>query len=158
MMACGGEWVVSDFSYQLMALFQQSPSHAYSATGCEVGTEAATLVTKSTRPVAAPPPRSIALAGTLSDAGLATITLAEPNGNPPWRARSAGGFTLEVLDAGGGVLHREPLVVSHAGHDHGLGHRPALWSTRVPYRTGAETVVLRGAAGAVLAEMALSHD
>ncbi len=160
MMACGVEWVVSDFSYQLMALFQQSPSHAYSATGCEVGTEAATLVTKSTRPVTTAPPRSIALAGTLSDAGLATITLAEPNGNPPWRAPTAGRLTLEVLDAGGGVLYREPLVVSHAGHDHGhgLGHRPVLWSTRVPYQIGAETVVLRGAAGDVLAEMAVSHD
>ncbi len=160
MMACNAERVVSDFSYQLMALFQQSPSHAYSATGCEVGTEAATLVTKSTRPVATAPPRSIALAGTVSDAGLATITLAEPNANAPWRAPSAGGFTLEVLDAGGGVLYREPLVVSHAGHDHGhgVGDRTALWSTRVPYQSGAETVVLRGAAGDVLAEMALNRD
>ncbi len=159
MMACGVEWVVSDFSYQLMALFRQS-SKAHSATGCEDDTETARLVAKSTRPVAAPPPRSIALAGTLSDEGLATITLAEPNGNAPWRARSAGGFTLEVLDAGGSVLHREPLVVSHAGHDHGhgLGYRTALWSTRVPYQIGAETVVLRGAAGDVLAETRISPD
>ncbi len=156
MMACNAEWVVSDFSYQLMALFRQS-SQAHSATGCEDDTETGRLVTKSTRQ-APPPPRSLALAGTLSDAGLATITLAEPNDNAPWRAPSAGGFTLEVLDGGGGVLHREPLIVSHAGHDHGLGQRPELWSTRVPYQIGAETVVLRGAAGDVLAEMALSRD
>ncbi len=159
MMACGVEWVVSDFSYQLMALYRQSPE-AERATGCDVGTETARLVTKSTRAVAAPPPRSIALAGTLSDEGLATITLAELNTNAPWRTPRAGRLTLEVLDAGGSVLHREPLTVSHAGHDHGrgVGDRTALWSTRVPYRTGAETVVLRGAAGDVLAEMALNRD
>ncbi len=159
MMACGGNWVVSDFSYQLMALFQQSPSKAYDADICYDSKDATASVTKAMQREAVPR-RSLALAGTLTDEGLATITLAEPNDNAPWRAPSAGGFTLEVLDAGGGVLHREPLVVAHAGHDHGhgLGQRTALWSTRVPYQPGAETVVLRGAAGDVLAEMALNRD
>lgn len=73
--------------------------------------------------------------------------MVEPTGNVPWATPAAGAFTRELLDAGGYVLHREPVPVLHAGH----GRGEALWNARVPWFDAAATVVLRGPAGDIRA-------
>ena len=150
MTACGGRWVVSDFSYQLMALHQQS-SEAFSAKACDGpaaadGKSGVSPLTQKSAP-AGTGPQSIAITGTISADGIASISMAEPTGNLPWAPIVTGEYTLEVLDAGGSVLHRERVSVAHAGH----GHDGALWSARVPYFEDAATAVLRGSEGDVRA-------
>ena len=160
MTACGGQWIVSDFAYQLMALHQQS-SEAVSASACEApgavrgaGDKAGVSVAVAKSAPAGTAPRSIAIAGRLSDDGIASITMVESTGNPPWPAPAAGAFTLELLDGGGTVLHREPVLVAHAGH----GHGEALWSARVPYFQDGATALLRGSSMDVLASFDLRAD
>ena len=160
MMACSGEWVVSDFAYQLMTLYRQwsetttvceAPSAA-SAVGGKVAMS--TPVPKSS-PVD-PAPRSVAIAGQMSADGIASISMVTPTGNPAWAVSDKGAFTLEVIDAGGTVLHREPVPVAHDSHGH--GHGESFWSARVPYFENAETVILRGPAGEVRLQAEIEPD
>ena len=157
MAACGGEWIVSDFAYQLMMLHQQS-SEAFSAKACEataaaygVGeTSGVPLVAKKSAPAKAGP-QSIAITGVISPDGATSISMAQPTNNPPWATQTDGEYTLQLLDAGGSVLHQQPIRASTISH----GHGEALWSARVPFFEHSTTVVLRGPAGSVQIEAAI---
>ena len=151
MMACGGEWVVSDFGCQLMTLYRQGSEttavcKAPSATGAVDGKVAMSTPVPKSSPVDSAP-RSVAIAGQVSADGIALISMVTPTGNPAWAVSDKGAFTLEVVDAGGTVLHREPVPVAHDDHDH--GHGESFWSARVPYFEDAATLILRGPAGDV---------
>ena len=128
-----GEWVASDFSHQLMALRLQSwntlPDEAPSTQGRKLPSAlAAHSATDGQLP------RSIAIAGSISPGGHATISLSVTTNNPPWTPLAEGEHTIIVYDSSGGPLHSEP-VQAEAGHgDH------AFWGARVPYFENAATV------------------
>ena len=146
-MSYGGQWYVSDFSYQLMTLRRQSSSAKRTcASPPRAGQKSpADFLTDKSSPVVPDAPPSIALAGSLSPDGLASVSIARPTDNPAWAPRSAGNLTLEVIDAGDSVLHREPVRTTELHH----GEGEALWSARVPYFENAVTMILRGSQGDV---------
>ena len=155
-MSCGGEWYVSDFSYQLMTLQRQSSSAVRTcASPPRSGQKSpAEFLTGKSSPVATEAPASVALAGSVSPDGIASISMAEPTANPAWTPRSAGNLTLEVIDSGGSVLHREPIAAAEPRH----GGGEALWSARVPYFEDASAALLRGSSMEVLTEFDLRAD
>ena len=155
-MACTGEWYVSDFSYQLMTLQRQSSSAVRTcASPPRSGQKSpAEFLTGKSSPVATEAPASVALAGSVSPDGIASISMAEPTANPAWTPRSAGNLTLEVIDSGGSVLHREPIAAAEPRH----GGGEALWSARVPYFEDASAALLRGSSMEVLTEFDLRAD
>ena len=155
-MACDGRWFVSDFSYQLMTLQRQSSSAVRTcASPPRSGQKSpAVFLTGKSSPVATEAPASIALAGSVSPDGIASISMAEPTANPAWTPRSAGNLTLEVIDSGGSVLHREPIAAAEPRH----GGGEALWSARVPYFEDASAALLRGSSMEVLTEFDLRAD
>ena len=145
---------VSDFSYQIMVMFRQ---HDWASQTCDnprPGGDPNARAKPGTTPLTVKsdavdsPPRSIAITGVISPDGIASISMVQPTGNPPWTPRPTGEYTLEILDAGGSVLHRQPIRADRIDH----GHGEALWSARVPWFEDAATVILRGAAGEVRLE------
>ena len=156
MSKCGFLGAVSDFSYQLMALYRQSPQASGTCENPRDGRGAAT--TKSHVPVlgaksaaVSGSPASLAVTGAVSADGIASISMAQPTDNAPWAVPGEGEFTLELLDAGGTVLYSQPVRAADVDH----GHGEALWSARVPYLDDTATVVLRGPEGDVRATAAL---
>ena len=156
---CGLYGGVSDFSYQLMALYRQSPQASGTCENPRDGRGAAT--TKRHVPVlgaksaaVSGSPASLAVTGAVSADGIASISMAQPTDKAPWAVPGEGEFTLEILDAGGSVLHSQFVHASRVDH----GHGEASWSARVPYFEGAATVVLRGSAGGVQAEATIEAD
>ena len=152
-----GPRATSDFSYQMMVMYRQ---HDYASRTCEAPRPggdpnarskpgADPLVTKSAAVDGVP--KSIAIAGAISADGIASISMVQPTGNPPWAPRPDGEYTLELLDAGGTVLHRQPIRANRIDH----GHGEALWGARVPYVDGAATLLVRGQSGDVRATATL---
>ena len=159
MSMCGLYGGVSDFSYQLMALYRQSPQASGTCENPRDRRGAAT--TKSHVPVlgaksaaVSGSPASLAVTGAVSADGIASISMAQPTDNAPWAVPGEGEFTLELLDAGGTVLHSQPVRAADVDH----GHGEAFWSARVPYFESAASVVLRGSAGGVQAEAVIEAD
>ena len=159
MSMCGFLGAVSDFSYQLMALYRQSPQASGTCENPRDGRGAAT--TKSHVPVlgaksaaVSGSPASLAVTGAVSADGIASISMAQPTDKAPWAVPGEGEFTLEILDAGGSVLHSQFVHASRVDH----GHGEASWSARVPYFEGTASVVLRGSAGGVQAEATIEAD
>ena len=153
MSKCGLHGGVSDFSYQLMALYRQSPQASGTCANPRDGRDAAT--TKGHVPVlgaksaaVSGSPASLAVTGAVSADGIASISMAQPTDNAPWAVPGEGEFTLEILDAGGSVLHSQ-FVHAASRVDH--GHGEASWSARVPYFEDANTVILRDGAPQVRA-------
>ena len=159
MSMCGFLGAVSDFSYQLMALYRQSPQASGTCANPRDGRDAATtkgpvpVVTTKSAAVSGSP-ASLAVTGAVSADGIASISMAQPTDKAPWAVPGEGEFTLEILDAGGSVLHRQLVHASRVDH----GHGEAFWSARVPYFEGAATVILRGSAGGVQAEAVIEAD
>ena len=155
-MACDGRWSVSDFSYQMMTLERQSSNAKRTCASPPRSSQKspAVFLTPKSAPLAADVPTSIALAGSISPDGLASISMARPTANPAWAPRSAGNLTLEVIDSGGSVLHREPVAAAESHH----GRGEALWSARVPYFEDASAALLRGSSMEVLTEFDLRAD
>ena len=145
--------VVSDFSYQLMALYRQSLKATRTCenprpeSGVIDGKPSPSVLGSKSSPVKSGPV-SVAVTGELSPEGIASISMAQPTGNSPWVPPETGRLMLEIVDTGGNVLHGEPVRSAHI--EHGSGE--VLWSARVPYFESAASVVLRGAAGEVRAE------
>ena len=152
-----GPSATSDFSYQMMVMYRQ---HDYASRTCDNPRPGGDPNARA-KPGATPltvksaavdeTPTSIAITGVISPDGIASISMIQPTGNPPWTPRPTGEYTLEILDAGGSVLHRQPIRVDRIDH----GHGEALWSARVPYFEDTATVVLRGPVGDARATAAL---
>ena len=145
---------MSDFSYQTMVMFRQ---HDWASQTCDnprpggdpnarAKPGVAPLTVKSAAVDEAP--TSIAITGVISPDGIASVSMVQPTGNPPWTPRPTGEYTLEILDAGGSVLHRQPIRANRIDH----GQDEVLWGARVPYFEDAASVILRGAAGEVRLE------
>ena len=77
--------------------------------------------------------------------------MAQPTDNAPWAVPGEGEFTLELLDAGGTVLHSQPVRAADVDH----GHGEASWSARIPYFQNGATALLRGSSMDVLASFDL---
>ena len=159
-----GPGLISDYNYQRTLLLRQSPvlwegmagaytelqSECASSPGAKTPTGG--LVAKSAPAETAP--RSIAITGAVDADGIASVRLIEPTTKPAWPGPASGDLTLIVLDSGGSVLHRQPLLTSPLTHSDGR----SAWSARVPYFEDAATVVLRGPEGDERASALLSAE
>ena len=159
-----GPGLISDYNYQRTLLLRQSPVFWEGMAGeftelqseCAGSADAKTptggLVAKSAPAETAP--RSIAITGAVDADGIVSVRLARPTTKPPWPGPASGDLTLIVLDSGGSVLHRQPLLTSPLTHSDGR----SAWSARVPYFEDAATVVLRGPEGDERASALLSAE
>ena len=138
---------LSDYHYQKALMFLQAPHYAewkLEADACweEEGEEEGVTV------------RSLAIVGRVAPDGTATIVGTAHSPRPPTAAGDGAGrdgWSLSVLDAGGGVLYRVPLTLE-SDHVHHHGPPPGrVWQVRIPPvdDAGEALLVVRGAGGAV---------
>ena len=88
-------------------------------------------------------PQSIALGGAISLQGEVSVAFVAPSDNRPWVPPTTGRYVLEVIDAGGLVLHREPVRDATMPMHHGHAGESFRWSARIPYLESAMEVLVR---------------
>ena len=143
---------VSDFTYQMVLSFMQAPFNKAWVD------EARSCLAETT---AAGGHRTLAVLGEVSDDGSVTLLDMAVSDRPPWAVPTAATtppgmrmWTLEMHDAGGGIVHRQPIPVPDPSR--GLAGVERAWSYRVPYPPEAETVVVRAPSGDLRGDFAIA--
>ena len=140
---------VSDFTYQHVLTFLQAP---FFKTRMEE-----TKACMAERSSSTGAYRSLAIVGEVHENGNVTVLDMRPSDQPPWGVPSvetsppgARPWTIELLDAGGGVTHRQALPVTmptwrdpNPESHHDMPTTSTLWSYRIPFPERSETVVVR---------------
>ena len=139
---------VSDFTYQQVLTYIQAPFFEERMTETR-----ACLEERETSPGGH---RSLAIVGEVDVNGNVTVLDMRASDQRPWPAPSASAlppgsrmWTIELLDAGGGVVLRQglPVALPRSRQPPAIGshsdHVDTVWSYRVPYPEAAATIVVR---------------
>ena len=137
---------VSDYTYQRPLMYLQGPHYAEWAADAEAcwADDAA----------GQPLTRSLAVLGSVDANGVVSIIGMTESTMPPLPAGVGGGggetWRLTVLDAGGAILHDQPLTLEPVPVHAGDKDRGRLWQARVPFAEDANaTLVVRDERGGV---------